>query len=53
MITLKELDELACKWNRTKNPKYKEEWYKLVKKFNEIHCNNTPVKYERPRENRT
>ena len=24
-------DELARKYNRTKNPKYKEEWYKLIK----------------------
>ena len=24
-------DELARQYNKTKNPKYKEEWYKLIK----------------------
>ena len=24
-------DELAREYNRTKDPKYKEEWYKLIK----------------------
>ena len=29
-ITVK-ADELAKLYNKTKNPKYKEEWYKLIK----------------------
>jgi hypothetical protein len=29
----KKLDELANLWEKTKNPKYKELWYKLVKEF--------------------
>ena len=27
----KDLDSLANLWNKTKNPKYKKLWYKLVK----------------------
>ena len=34
-VTLKNItdkaDELARKYNRTKDPKIKEEWYKLIK----------------------
>ena len=26
----KEIDELAIQWNKTKDPKYKELWYKKV-----------------------
>ena len=26
-------DELAKKYNRTKDPKYKEEWYKVLKEI--------------------
>ena len=29
----KNLDSLANLWNKTKNPKYKKLWYKLVKEF--------------------
>lgn len=28
----KELDKLANLWNKTKNPKYKEQWYALLKR---------------------
>ena len=27
------IDAAANKWNKTKNPKYKDLWYKLVKEF--------------------
>ena len=27
------IDEAANNWNKTKNPKYKYLWYKLVKEF--------------------
>jgi hypothetical protein len=37
MAQRKDLDELANLWNKTKDPKYKELWYKLVK---EIHGTN-------------
>ena len=34
MVKLTEnLDEIANKYNKTKDPKYKEEWYKLIKEF--------------------
>jgi hypothetical protein len=29
----KNLDDLAILWNKTKNPKYKNLWYKYVKEF--------------------
>ena len=25
------MDEIAVMWNKTKDPKYKDQWYKLVK----------------------
>ena len=33
MAQKKNLDELANLWNKTKNPKYKELWYKLIKEM--------------------
>ena len=34
MVKLTEnLDEIANKYNKTKDPKYKDQWYKLVKEF--------------------
>ena len=32
-MTLKKIDEAANLWEKTKNPKYKDLWYKLVKEF--------------------
>ena len=29
----KHLDEIAYKWNKTKDPKYKDQWYKGVKEL--------------------
>ena len=31
-IMQNKLDQLANLWNKTKDPKYKNEWYKLLKK---------------------
>jgi hypothetical protein len=33
MTTQKEIDEAANNWNKTKDPKYKDLWYKLVKEY--------------------
>ena len=27
------MDEIAVMWNKTKNPKYKDQWYELVKEL--------------------
>ena len=27
------MDEIAVMWNKTKDPKYKDQWYKLVKEL--------------------
>ena len=33
MATQQKIDEVANLWNKTRDPKYKEEWYKLVKEI--------------------
>ena len=33
MTTQKEIDEAANNYNKTKDPKHKDQWYKLVKEF--------------------
>ena len=33
MTTQKELDEAANNYNKTKDPQYKDLWYKLVKEY--------------------
>ena len=30
---MQKIEEAARLWNKTKDPKYKEEWYKLVKEY--------------------
>jgi hypothetical protein len=32
-LTQKKIDELAILWNKTKDPKYKDLWYKLIREF--------------------
>ena len=32
-MTLKKINEAANNWNKTKDPKYKNLWYKLVKEY--------------------
>ena len=39
MVTLQKINEVAVRWNKTKDPKDKELWYKLIKEWNVI--NNT------------
>ena len=31
---MQEIDDAAKMWEKTKNPKYKDEWYKLIRRFN-------------------
>ena len=38
MVTLQKIDEVAKRWNKTKDPKVKELWYKLIKEYG---LNNT------------
>ena len=33
MVTLQKIDELADLWNKTKDPKYKDLWYKYIKEW--------------------
>ena len=33
MSSLKKIDEAANNWNKTKDSKYKDLWYKLIKEF--------------------
>ena len=33
MVTLQKIDEVAIRWNKTKDPKDKKLWYKLIKEF--------------------
>ena len=37
-MTLKKINEAANNWNKTKDPKYKDLWYKLIKEYG---INNT------------
>ena len=32
-MTQKKIDDLAILWNKTKDPKYKDLWYKLIREF--------------------
>jgi hypothetical protein len=32
-VTQKKIDELANLWNKTKDPKYKDLWYKYIKEY--------------------
>ncbi len=32
-MTVEKINDLANLWEKTKNPKYKDLWYKLVKEF--------------------
>ena len=33
MVTLQKIDEVAKRWNKTKDPKDKDLWYKLIKEY--------------------
>ena len=34
-LTLKKIDDVANLWNKTKDPKYKDLWYKYIKEWND------------------
>ena len=34
MVSLKKINEVAIRWNKTKDPKDKDLWYKLIKEWN-------------------
>ena len=38
MVNLKTINEVAIRWNKTKDPKDKDLWYKLIKEYG---LNNT------------
>ena len=44
MKTLKEIDEVARKWQDTKEKRYKDEWYRLIKKFRNENTSDTFTK---------
>ena len=31
---MQKIDDAANMWEKTKDPKYKDEWYKLIRRFN-------------------
>ena len=33
-LILTKIDDAAIMWNKTKDPQYKDLWYKLIKEFN-------------------
>ena len=33
MMTLKKIDDVADLWNKTKDPKYRDLWYKYIKEW--------------------
>ena len=33
MVNLKKIDEVAIRWNKTRDPKDKDLWYKLIKEW--------------------
>ena len=43
------VDAAYKKWDKDRTQENKDAWYKAVKKFNEIHSYNTPVKHKRSR----
>ena len=38
MVILKKINEVAVRWNKTRDPKDKDLWYKLIKEYG---LNNT------------
>ena len=46
LVKLKTIDKAANMWNKTKDPKYKDLWYKLIKDnygFDNIKRRNIPT----------
>ena len=38
-MNLKTINDVANEWEKTKDPKLKEKWYKLVREFHESNSN--------------
>ena len=32
---MQKIDDAANRWEKTKDPKYKDEWYRLIRRFND------------------
>ncbi len=43
MKTLKKIDEVARRWEKTKDPKYKKLWYELIKKFKHENASDSAI----------
>ena len=43
MVTLQKIDEVAIRWNKMKDPKDKELWYKLIKEYGFNNSNRRSV----------
>ena len=43
MKTLRNIDEAARKWEITKEKRYKDEWYELIKKFKHEDASNSAI----------
>ena len=41
---LKKINQAAKGWNRSKEEKYKKEWYRLIKRYNEIRNHSSTSK---------
>ena len=41
---LEKINQAAKDWNRSKEEKYKKEWYRLIKLYNEIRNHSTTSK---------
>ena len=53
MKTLKEIDAVARKYQETKEKRYKDEWYKLIRKFSNENSSNSFTKRSWGGRNRT
>ena len=48
-MTLEKINDLANLWEKTKDPKYKDLWYKCVKEFangKNINNTNSPIRWD-------
>ena len=43
MKTLRKIDEAARKWEITKEKRYKDEWYELIKKFKHENASDSAI----------
>ena len=50
MVNLKKIDEIANLWNKTKDPKYKDLWYKLIREYGLNNTNRWNVSSSRSNE---